>query len=644
MLIIMATTMNELNKDNVLICWNGKRSESDVSYADQLIAEGFSVVTSYSDFKEKEKVFAKSGDFNQKLDNRKTKKETKVDDKITGLVVLCELTWGLGYKNQNHTSPLHAMSGIDFVMELRKNNCILPIVFVSFLSREQQLALSSRNEIISTPILGHYYLQLPSEPSQWIETLNFSGNGKAPEFGFEVKKELTGIELEDVKSHFCDSEGMLRELNHDLRKYLDSTKPFAERTQQFEYVFKKIKDIIGPHSDQVIEKLKVENHIEDLDYEEKIKKVSVSIEEFIKNIKSESQPYCNQTNNYKVIFLDDEMDIDSRLKILVQIMDKNGFTVHTFTDPDKALEEVTADKDNLIDLIISDHRIWNQAMNPKFMDKDQGYTFLQKCASLHHTYTYVVFSALDRNFLMTQFGLSVKTLYKNGVLSNESSMINFIYNLREWGDNNKKSIANKFTTHKTFIKCYNWYRDNNNKSKLDSEIDELSESAISRFKEITLKSVLIHKSGNTAERIQFPTECNHNKCNSCESCGLYHFLGPKIKRIDGLPILPVMKSYYKNPEKWDSKNPIHVKNLLTKLAARRLYLFYFFMLEKIDCKYREHIVAHLLIEGKFTDKDACTVQSERAFKFDPSKDIWMTIKHLKWSLQENNFLRLHNLI
>jgi len=627
MLIIMATTMNDgkehFTKENILICWNGKNIGSDISYADHLIAEDYMVVTSYPDFVEKFNKSATKNDLKENVDKRNTKKKP-IKENIAGIVVLCELTWGLGYKNQNQTSALLAMSGIDFVMELRKNNCILPIVFVSFLSREQQLILSSRNEIISTPILGHYYQQLPSEPNEWINTLNHA-----------KKVELTAIELEDVKSHFCNSEGMLRELNHDLRKYLDSTKPIEERSQQFEYVFKKIKDIIGPTSDQVIEKLKIENHIEDEDYEEKIKKVSVSIEELIKAIKTETLPVINQTNNYKVIFLDDEMSKDHRLKKLVELMGKNGFVVQTFTDPDKALEEVTADKDNLIDLIISDHRIWNQSVNPKLMDQPQGYSFLKACAGLHRTYTYVVFSALPRNFLMTQFGLNTKTLYKNGVLANESSMLNFIQNLLEWGEENKNN-SNAFKNYKeVFKKCYNWYKDNRRTEEIDSKVVALVQPIINEFNVFQKK---------------LPENCISRSGESCEGCKIFQILGHRKDNKNFIHTLSNLKAEYKLPEDWDPTNGDHIQNLVVKFAARHLYLYFFYNLRKFNCRLADDIADNLVEHGKIRfefDKNL-TIGHDPKDKInslmDTARYIWIKKNNLHFTPEERAFLKSFNLL
>lgn len=594
------------NKENVLICWNAGNTETSFSYSDKLVEDGFKVVTSYSEFIEEFDQSTTKKDLKKNIKRSERKKEPAIE-KISGLVVLCELTWGRSYKNQINLSPLHSMSGIEFVMEQRRNSCSLPVVFVSFLNREQQLNLSPRNEIISTPILGHFYHQLPSEPLQWIDILNLS-----------CKRELSEIELEDVKSHFCDTEGMLRELNHDLLKYLDSTKPKNERDKQFEYVFKKIRDIVGSASEQVIEEIRLANHDTDKKYEEKIKRISASVEEFIKAIKTESQPIINHTSNYKVIILDDELNIDPRLKKLIEIMRQNGFIVGQDTDPVEAFKKVKKDEDNLIDLIISDHRIWNQSVVPKLMNQTQGYTFLQDCAGLNRTYTYVVFSALDRNFLMTQFGLRTKTLYKNGVLANESSMLNFIQNLSDWGKTNQNSIAVKFSSNKVFAQCYNWFRSHNDKITIEKGIND-------RIKDILLQfdnKVLSH----------MPNSCTYLKQQkNCSECNLFRTISANSFH---LPTIGGYSTNYNNGRDfWDSANDSCVESFIMKFAARRLLFYFQFNLISApgNCFLSKEIAEHLVKNGNYFNY-------RRKSGLDLAKNLWIT-KDFKKTPEEIKFLK-----
>ena len=612
MLIIMATTMNKFTKENVLICWNSG------GFASQLKDNGYNVITCYENYTRD--LLSTSDKANLKQDKRK--KKDSENTSIKAVVVLCELTWGLLLKNQTPLSPLSVMSGIDFVMNLRRNNYSLPILFVSFLNREQQLALSSRNEIISTPSLGNFYYQLPSEPHEWIELLNNS-----------AKPQLSKIEMEDLKSHFCDTEGMLRELNHDLRKYLDSTE--NSRSEKFDFVFKKITDIVGSPSDQIIGDLKMMKHETLEEYEEKIQKIGKLIEKLILGLKTEVHDYQNSSELYQVIFLDDEFGVDIRLANLKRILEMHGIKVLDFTDPLRAYQEILKDDKNKIDIIISDHRIWNATLKPKLLDQPQGYNFLKMCVELNRTYTYVVFSALDRNFLMKHFGVETKTLYKNGVLANDSSMLNFAQNIIEWGKINKGNLLEMNNFKEVFRKCYNWYKNEGRLEEVNSKVMALILSIIDEF---------------NLFKDKFPKDCISRSGYSCSDCELHQTLGNKKENKNYLATLTNIKAEYKLPEDWDPTNEDHVHNLIIKLAARRLYLYFFFNLKKFNCKLAEDIADNLVEHGKIRFEFDKNIGADHDPKdkilslMDTARYIWIKKNNLHYTPEEAFFLKSCNLI
>lgn len=571
--------------DNILICWNPG------DYSKQLCKDGYKVATSYAEFKDKYKGPDTIREQSEIPDKRKKKQES-VEVRIDGLVVLCELTWGLSTEKANKQSAYSAMSGIEFVKERRRQKMTIPVVFVSFLSRAQQLKLSTTNEIISTPALGHFYEQLPSRPESWIETLN----------KFDQKL-LSDPELEDIKSHFCDPEGMLGELKHDLRKYLDSTD--IDRSKKFEVVFRRIEDIVGQSCKSSLEQLKKLQHISDEDYNEKIEKISRAIDNFIQSLKPDKITKIVPDNSIEVVFLDDEMNTDKRFETLLQLIRKNNLVVHPFTDPDEAFKKVENDKENHIQIIITDNRIWNNSKNscPRLMDQMQGYTFLKKCSDLGRTYTYVVLSALPRNFLMHQYGLRTETLYKNGVLANEYSMLNFIRNLMDWGEANKNSLATKFSANPNFIAGYNWYRDRSGRKSIDAEIYNKIANIIPIFNSKVLWSVdnCVSKPGKL----------------DCTNCKIYTNL-PK-KSADKFKTLTDFRSNYSRLS-WNPLKKTDTKNLKNKFAVRRLFFFYVFSLRKYNCLLAEDIADNLVDRGYIKEngdyKLTCSLEAY--------KTLWIT--------------------
>lgn len=571
----MSNDKTFFNTKNVLICWN------DGDFAKDLVAKGYNVATSFVEFNKKYKV----PDSVRDQENR-----------IAGLVVLCELQWGLSTEMEIRQSVLSAMSGIEFVKELRRVKMKIPVVFVSFLSRAQQLNLCTANEIISTQVLGHFYKQLPSTPNDWIISLN--------EFKQDlIIKELTMPELEDIKSHFCNPEDMLRELKHDLLKYLITTT--SERSRQFEKVFQRIYDIIGSSAKLNIEELKKFQHESDKEYNNKIDQVSRAIDDFICKLNPQRQFNPKHSKPIKVVFLDDEIYTDKRFATLIKLLGENNFVVQETSNPTEAYDNIVMeDKENQLDIIISDYRIWkkDEVSELRLMDQMQGYAFLKKCSELGRTYTYVVLSALDRNFLMHQYDLSTETFYKNGVLANIYSMLNFIQRLIDLGELNRKSLAANFSTDPNFILAYNWYRDRTDKGSIDIEINSRIDSIISLFK----NKVLIGARNCQSKRGRL----------DCSSCEIYNHL-PK-KSQDKLKTLSGFRSNY-SKRNWNPLNLNDIKKIQIKFSARRLFFFYVLFLKKYNCLLAEDIADNLVDLGYINVNN----EYKLTCSLDPHKVLWI---------------------
>lgn len=598
-------------KNDILICWNPG------DYAKRLVEDGYQVVTSLDEFENR---YIEPEQLNLS-DKRKTKKKTQTKD-IYGLIILCELTWDLAKNKNERKSNYSAMSGIEFIKWQRKKNIKVPIVFVSFLSRCQQINLFPKNEIISTPALGHFYQQLPSKPEEWLNAL-----------GKTKGKLLCSPELEDIKRHFCTPENMLAELKHDLNKYRYITEP--GRHEKFEKIFRKIEDILGYSVNAKIKELRNLQHDTDEKYQDKIKQIGDALDDFSKGITEEKLTFIKSNRSIQIVLLDDEIDTDLRLNEFLSKMKGHGLIVHCFQDTDKAFEKIQADNNNHLDIIICDLRIWNNSEVPRLMSQMQGYTFLNKCAELGRTYTYVVFSALPRNFLMQHFGIRTETLYKNGVLANDYSMVNFIANLIEWGESNKISIEENRNYKKVFVKCLNWYRNNVDKESIDVKVQEKVEPIIDGFK-------------NFQER--FPQECIGKKGFSCKDCTLNELLGIKKGTTNHIPTIENIKSEYKLPENWNPENEDHIQNLIVKFAARRLFLFYYYSLRKLNCflskDIADNLVEHGVIRFEFDNNfkrgrdanDRITGLME-----DTARYLWIKKTNILPTREEKVFLRTHNL-
>lgn len=592
------------NKENVLICFN------EGGFADKLRSDGYFLACTYTEFRNSFKE-AKEIDLNQKQDKRKTKNEISIIKEVRALVVLCELNWGLSKDDNSKISPLSKMNGIDFAKKLRVDKVVLPILFVSFLNRSQQLSLSSKNEIISTPILGHAYAQLPSTPENWIELINSL---------YKENRRLDEIELEDVIRHFCNPDGMLSELKHDLLK--NQIIDLYLRNEYFEKIIHKIKDILPPSQEfsaKVIDSLP---HITEKEFLYKNEFTAKIIDKLISDLNPEHIEHEKSITKINVVFLDDELETD-KIQNLIKKMEESNFQVNPFTNPNKAFEYLQNDHLNEVDLIISDYRIWDVTSDQRALTEIQGYRFLNRCATelLDRTYTYVVFSALDRNFLMTQIGFRTETLYKNGVLANEYSILNFISSLNKWAKKNQSEQAIKISSNKTFINCYNWYRAYYDTNKIEARINEKIIPSINSFNE-KIKPI------NT-------NCCKLNIQDSCEDCSLLKSL---LKSNNKIPIIDGYKSNYFKKE-WDATNEIDINNLIDKFSARRLFFYYCFALKQRNCQKYIDIADNLIIlghtrleRGKYTSQ------------LDTAKLLWINKTNLKLMPKEKEFLKQYKFI
>jgi DNA-binding response OmpR family regulator len=129
------------------------------------------------------------------------------------IIVLCELDWS----TDNEKVQRHQLSGIELVKKLRReNNCITPVLFVSFLSIES--ILNSDREILTS--IGHDFLQLPATPNDFRTAIlnQFGENGSI--------RKLSEMELTDIRSFYCSKEGILIHELHQLNSLLISPSHF----------------------------------------------------------------------------------------------------------------------------------------------------------------------------------------------------------------------------------------------------------------------------------------------------------------------------------------------------------------------------------------------------------------------------------
>ena len=174
--------MNDM-KNQITICWNKSQYINEIK--SQLEERGY-VVNFYTD----------PSFFDNFNNNTKHKDFIKNTNYI---IVLCELNWSLDSDKDQYSN----INGIKLVQHIRLKDITVPVLFVSFLSQKDILAIRKDAIIISTQALKHEFIQLPSMVSAWINKLSGMEN-------------LTGLELEYTREKFCNLEGLIRHIYHDI--------------------------------------------------------------------------------------------------------------------------------------------------------------------------------------------------------------------------------------------------------------------------------------------------------------------------------------------------------------------------------------------------------------------------------------------
>lgn len=310
------------------------------------------------------------------------------------ILILCELNWSFDNKSANISS--NSFSGIEIAKELRRvYNINLPIIFCSFLQLKE--VYSSNTEILTT--IGHNFIQLPFS----IDLLN----------NLLIEKsnqgcKLSQMELNDIKSFYCDKEGILiRELhaiNHFLNIKINEENQVVIY-QNFLNIYLNICDLFSFDKFQSeIEFKNIYSNITNENINQVVQYITHKGNEFLKNInKSESNEYSsNNKFPWKILLLDDEINKDHELIKQMQI---NNINVICVDNADDAEDELKKDwkKENSIMVVIADYRLYNNINGIKHHQKVQGYQFLKNITTSDHLVRLVAFSGLQRKFLLNSF-------------------------------------------------------------------------------------------------------------------------------------------------------------------------------------------------------------------------------------------------
>jgi len=388
----------------------------------------------------------------------------KININYDGILILCELN----KDEKNEHIKLQDMYGIKLAQDLRLMCVNIPILFSSFLTRKMVFANRPEREIINT--IGHNFLQLPTTSKRIVE---------------EMKKilPLNKLELYDIQNTYCRKEGMVRELAHRLSdfKYFDLNVKSQEEIK--EYIYKAVLSIADVYNDNPKDFLEVlGNKYSDLN-DQNINEIITEIGRYGERIISEHSPILfiesfTNTKSWKLLWLDDEANTDHKLILLLK---KHGVEVILCPTAEIATKYLEEDwgKDNKINVILGDYRLYENIDEVKVHQKVQGYTFLNKIAESGRMIRLAALSALPRKFLLhsfKNFNIRTEIFSKRDYLEDDNTIKLLCDELIDIGDENEEAIVRlpRITSEywKYFEPFYSYHRNSFNYMENELYISE----------------------------------------------------------------------------------------------------------------------------------------------------------------------------
>lgn len=391
-----------------LICWNPCNDDGQ-----KCVSHGLSKILNLEG-DELEFIFDYQS-FKQKTENTLWKN-------YDSIIMLSELEW-----NNAAYSKLYGIELIKDDVRLKEIN--LPVLFLSFLSREQILKHDDSKQIISTYALGNHFIQLP-----------FFASDKDIEL-FKAMQPVPSEEMED-NLNFVAFDKIVSTIRHDVNK------------NNIEGCKKRLKNIVKKRG--LRDKFEVK--IDECSTVVEVKNICDEIEPKVKS-KGSDMSTVESDSEYKVLLLEDE-DIED-IDALIKEAKVSKLTITHCRKTTEAYKIIEEDKNNEFLVILVDFRIWD---NPdtdfahKIMTEKQGYRFIDDVVKLGRRYTFVSFSELPRAFRLRIASTSntrVIPKEKNLSLSSKEQRKVLLNDIIHLAEETKDSLALNASDKEVFVRFYN---------------------------------------------------------------------------------------------------------------------------------------------------------------------------------------------
>ncbi len=341
--------------------------------------------------------------------------------KHKGLVILCELNQNLFGEPINRQD----LYGIELARELRIKGLICPILFVSFLSR-QQITSDSINSIVNT--IGHSFLQLPCSPVEWDKALN-------------LINWLDPLELLDIQENYCDKHGIAHFALHAINSNIPEASVLHTKLE------KTVEDICRLYNH---DKKDIITGLEKI-FEKNEKDVGLNAVKFIKQTCEkiiEDQGGGTQSIEmakfkWKVLFLDD--DIHDNHPLVKELESRNiGVIQSKSVQQAKEKWDLDTDYHPEIMVIVVDYHLRD---DDGIMQRDQGYKFITDSLSkIRRPVKIIAYSSMKRNFLfrsLKYYGLRADVFSKIDFPVSDRKKVNYVCDeIIRLGDKNYEALIN----------------------------------------------------------------------------------------------------------------------------------------------------------------------------------------------------------
>jgi len=387
-------------------------------------------------------------------------------DNLFAIIVLCELIW-----NGHSYSDFYGVEWVRDVVRMRyKVN--VPVVFVSFATRNIILQRHPNFDIISTFGLGHSFCQLPDlvfdlpksygEPNdkRSVSIIEFLNN----------RKNLSSLQMSDLR-HYYDPVHMVQRIRHD--SYSDLPNSII-----------KLKALLSTFN-----QFQLLNGLDG----------NINIDTFVV-ICNKAETCITVSNNailhrpVHVLLLDDEYDSDTAILSFLAFLKKGDSNIQVtscFT-PKEALKVLNnckgKDSANSITVILCDLRIKEPSKNgtsPLLISDEQGYDFLSAAAAIGGPYKYVLLSSLPRDFKTEVANYSKQKIHAFGAkeslidVESQKRLRDLILDLSD--DIDIESYERVFTKETIKQFYFQWKNDITRYNNRKNEVDRLAIQIINKF-------------------------------------------------------------------------------------------------------------------------------------------------------------------